>query len=90
MAEYMYKHPEFKHNDIMIAFTPDEEVGRGTEHFDLDIFQADYAYTIDGGDINEFHFENHDFCKTKCHRRVKFNRCCSDTSEKSIKKWLTE
>lgn len=58
MAEYMYKHPEFKHNDIMIAFTPDEEVGRGTEHFDLDIFQADYAYTIDGGDINEFHFEN--------------------------------
>ena len=58
MAEYMYKHPEFLHNDIMIAFTPDEEVGRGTEHFDLDIFQADYAYTIDGGDINEFHFEN--------------------------------
>lgn len=58
MAEYMYKHPEFLHNDIMIAFTPDEEVGRGTEHFDLDIFQADYAYTIDGGDINQFHFEN--------------------------------
>lgn len=33
MAEYRFKHPEFKHNDIQIAFTPDEEVGRGTEHF---------------------------------------------------------
>lgn len=58
MAEYMFKHPEFKHNDIQIAFTPDEEVGRGSQHFDLNIFQADYAYTIDGGDINEFYFEN--------------------------------
>lgn len=58
MAEYMFKHPEFKHNDIQIAFTPDEEVGRGTEHFDLAIFNADYAYTVDGGDINEFYFEN--------------------------------
>ena len=37
------------------AFTPDEEVGRGTEHFDLDTFQADYAYTIDGGHINELY-----------------------------------
>ena len=58
MAEYMFKHPEFKHNDIQIAFTPDEEVGRGTEHFDIETFHADYAYTIDGGDINEFYFEN--------------------------------
>lgn len=58
MAEYMYKHPEFKHNDIMVAFTPDEEVGRGTEHFNLDLFPVDYAYTIDSGDINAFHFEN--------------------------------
>ncbi len=58
MAEYLFKHPEFKHNDILIAFTPDEEVGRGTEHFDLEHFYADYAYTIDGGDINELCFEN--------------------------------
>lgn len=58
MAEYMYKHPEFLHNDIHIAFTPDEEVGKGTDHFDLDIFNADYAYTIDGGNINELYFEN--------------------------------
>ena len=58
MAEYMYKHPEFLHNDIQIAFTPDEEVGRGTEHFDIEGFQADYAYTVDGGDINDISFEN--------------------------------
>lgn len=58
MAEYMFKHPEFMHNDIYVAFTPDEEIGRGPDHFDLDIFKADYAYTIDGGDINEIYFEN--------------------------------
>ncbi|MEG0277141.1 MAG: peptidase T [Coprobacillus sp.] len=58
MAEYLFKHPEFRHNDIQIAFTPDEEVGRGTEHFDIERFNADYAYTVDGGDINEFYFEN--------------------------------
>lgn len=58
VAEYLFKHPEFMHNDIQVAFTPDEEVGRGTEHFDIDRFNADYAYTIDGGDINELYFEN--------------------------------
>lgn len=58
VAEYMFKHPEFKHNDIQIAFTPDEEIGRGTDHFDIKSFEADYAYTIDGGAINELYFEN--------------------------------
>ncbi len=58
MAEYLFRHPEVKHNDIKIAFTPDEEVGRGTEHFNLERFNADYAYTIDGGDIEEFSYEN--------------------------------
>lgn len=58
LAEYLYKHPEFKHNDIQIAFTPDEEVGRGTEHFDLERFNAEYAYTVDGGNINHIYFEN--------------------------------
>ncbi len=57
MAEYLYKHPEYKHNDIQVAFTPDEEVGRGTEHFDLERFKCDYAYTIDGGNINHINFE---------------------------------
>ena len=51
MAEYLLAHPEIKHNEIKIAFTPDEEVGRGTENFDVDKFGAEYAYTVDGGDI---------------------------------------
>lgn len=58
MVEYLQGHPEFKHNDIQIAFTPDEEVGRGTENFNVDKFNADYAYTIDGGDIAEIEYEN--------------------------------
>lgn len=58
LAEYLFKHPDFKHNDIQIAFTPDEEVGRGTEHFNIEKFNADYAYTVDGGHISEFAFEN--------------------------------
>lgn len=58
MAEYMLKHPQFLHNDIQIAFTPDEEIGRGTDHFDIDGFDADYAYTIDGGHIHDIYFEN--------------------------------
>ena len=58
MAEYLFKHPEFKHNDIQIAFTPDEEVGRGTENFDIDKFNAQYAYTVDGSSISEIAFEN--------------------------------
>lgn len=57
MAEYLYKHPEFKHNDIRIAFTTDEEIGKGTQYFDLEKFKCDYAYTIDGSDINHLHFE---------------------------------
>ncbi len=58
MAEHLYHHPEIKHNDIKIAFTPDEEVGRGTENFDVEAFHADYAYTIDGGNIAEIEYEN--------------------------------
>lgn len=58
MVEYLMTHPEIEHNDIQIAFTPDEEVGRGTENFDIDYFHADYAYTIDGGSIEEVEYEN--------------------------------
>lgn len=47
----------FKHGDIKIAFTPDEEVGRGTEHFDDKYFNADFAYTLDGGDIRAIEYE---------------------------------
>ncbi|HCV47147.1 MULTISPECIES: peptidase T [Catenibacterium] len=58
MVEYICQNRDFKHGDICIAFTPDEEVGRGTENFDVKRFGADYAYTVDGGRIDEFSFEN--------------------------------
>lgn len=58
MVEYICQNRDFKHGDICIAFTPDEEVGRGTENFDVKRFCADYAYTVDGGRIDEFSFEN--------------------------------
>jgi tripeptide aminopeptidase len=51
-------HPEFKHGEIRIGFTPDEEIGRGVAKFDVKKFDADYAYTMDGGDIGELEFEN--------------------------------
>ena len=56
--EYLQKHPEIKHGDIKIAFTPDEEIGRGADHFDVDFFKAEFAYTIDGGEIGELEYEN--------------------------------
>lgn len=58
MVEYICQNRDFKHGDICIAFTPDEEVGRGTENFDVKRFGANYAYTVDGGRIDEFSFEN--------------------------------
>ena len=57
-VEYLQSNPNIKHGDIKIAFTPDEEVGRGTEHFDVEKFGAKYAYTIDGGEIGELEYEN--------------------------------
>ena len=57
-VEYLQNNPNIKHGDIKIAFTPDEEVGRGTEHFDVEKFGAKYAYTIDGGEIGELEYEN--------------------------------
>ena len=52
-VQYMVEHPEFKHGDIKIGFTPDEEIGRGVVKFDVKRFGADYAYTMDGGEIGE-------------------------------------
>jgi len=56
--EYLVKHPEIKHGPIKIGFTPDEEIGRGVDHFDVKKFGADWAYTMDGGEIGELEFEN--------------------------------
>ena len=57
-AQYIVEHPEFKHGDIKIGFTPDEEIGRGVVKFDVDKFGAEYAYTMDGGQIGEIEYEN--------------------------------
>ncbi len=56
--EYLVQHPEIKHGKIRVCITPDEEVGRGTEHFDVAKFGADFAYTLDGGEIGELEYEN--------------------------------
>ena len=56
--EYLIAHPEIPHGDIRIAFTPDEEVGRGVDFFDVASFNADFAYTLDGGRIGELEYEN--------------------------------
>ncbi len=58
MAEYLMQHPEIRHGLIRIGFTPDEEIGRGVDHFDVKKFGADFAYTMDGGAIGELEYEN--------------------------------
>lgn len=57
MAEYFLSHPEVKHGKICIGFTPDEEVGNGVEYFDIKGFGADYAYTVDGGELGDMSYE---------------------------------
>ena len=49
--QYLKDHPEIKHGKIRIAFTPDEEIGQGADHFDVEKFGCDWGYTIDGGQI---------------------------------------
>lgn len=58
VAETLLTHPEIEHGTIQIGFTPDEEVGRGVDFFDVEGFGADYAYTIDGGELGEIEYEN--------------------------------
>lgn len=65
MAEYLLAHPEIPHGKVCIAFTPDEEVGRGTDFFDIKEFGADVAYTVDGGELGELEFENFNAASAK-------------------------
>ena len=58
MAEQLLSHKEIPHGKIRIGFTPDEEVGAGADHFDVKLFGADYAYTVDGGKLGELEYEN--------------------------------
>ncbi|MBN2765824.1 MAG: peptidase T [Paludibacteraceae bacterium] len=56
--EYLIAHPEIKHGKIRVGFTPDEEIGQGADHFNVPKFGAEWAYTLDGGEIGELEFEN--------------------------------
>ncbi|WP_299060642.1 peptidase T [uncultured Polaribacter sp.] len=63
--EYLIKHPEIKHGKIRICFTPDEEVGKGAHKFDVNKFDAEWAYTMDGSQIGELEFENFNAASAK-------------------------
>ncbi len=64
-AQYLMSHPEIKHGEIKIGFTPDEEIGRGADLFDVKKFGADFAYTIDGGPLGELEYENFNAASAK-------------------------
>ncbi|MBE5883325.1 MAG: peptidase T [Lachnospiraceae bacterium] len=67
MAEYLLTNPDSKHGKIRIGFTPDEEVGCGADYFDVALFGADYAYTVDGGALGELEYENFNAAGAKLH-----------------------
>ena len=62
---YLRDHPEIKHGDIRVAFNPDEEIGMGAHHFDVEKFGCKWAYTIDGGDLGELEYENFNAASAK-------------------------
>ncbi|MBR5326895.1 MAG: peptidase T [Prevotella sp.] len=62
---FLRNHPEIKHGDVRIAFNPDEEIGMGAHHFDVEQFGCDWAYTMDGGDVGELEFENFNAANAK-------------------------
>jgi tripeptide aminopeptidase len=62
---YLRDHKELKHGDIRIAFNPDEEIGMGAHHFDVEKFGCEWAYTMDGGDVGELEFENFNAASAK-------------------------
>lgn len=63
--DFLIKHPEIKHGKVRVAFTPDEEIGRGASLFDVEKFGAEWAYTIDGGEIGELEYENFNAASAK-------------------------
>jgi tripeptide aminopeptidase len=66
-VQYIMAHPEFRHGEIKIGFTPDEEIGRGVVKFDVKRFGARYAYTMDGGEIGELEYENFNAATAEIH-----------------------
>jgi len=66
-VQYLIHHPEFPHGEIKIGFTPDEEIGRGVDKFDVKAFGAEYAYTLDGSQVGELEYENFNAALAKIH-----------------------
>jgi tripeptide aminopeptidase len=64
-VDYLLQHPEIKHGPIKVGFTPDEEVGRGVDYFDVKKFGADFAFTLDGGEIGELSYETFNAAQAK-------------------------
>jgi tripeptide aminopeptidase len=62
---YLKEHPEIKHGKVRIAFNPDEEIGMGAHHFNVELFGCDWAYTMDGGEVGELEFENFNAASAK-------------------------
>ncbi len=69
LAEHLINHPDIPHGKICIAFTPDEEIGNGAEKFDVADFGADFAYTVDGGELGQVEFENFNGCNASIYFR---------------------
>jgi tripeptide aminopeptidase len=65
--QYLMEHPTIKHGKVRIAFTPDEEIGRGVDHFDVQKFGCQWAYTVDGGPLGELEYENFNAAVAKVH-----------------------
>ncbi|MCE5345045.1 MAG: peptidase T [Bacteroidales bacterium] len=63
--DFLINHPAIKHGAVRVAFTPDEEIGRGADKFDVKKFNADFAYTVDGGELGEIEYENFNAAKAK-------------------------
>lgn len=82
-AEYLLAHPEIPHGAIRIAFTPDEEIGKGVDFFDVDKFHADFAYTLDGGRIGELEYEN--FNAARAIIRIKGKNVHPDSAKNVMK-----
>ena len=66
-AEYLLNHPEIKHGKIRLGFTPDEEIGRGVDFFDVKAFGAQFAYTVDGGELGDINYESFNAADLKVH-----------------------
>ena len=64
-CEYIINHPEISHGRIAVGITPDEEIGRGADRFDLERFACDWAYTVDGGELGEIEYENFNAASAK-------------------------